>query len=244
MRIAALPPPPPGLLWPQGAVLEPQGVVEIKFRAPELVAAMHRLDPVILRLKVSVCACVRVGVYVLAGAPGQATLHRRGRQERFGCGPTYAARREEPMRRRLADGEERRAACLQADGSPGCEAAIRERERQLLPVYHQVAVQFAQVRGKGGRAARVFQVCAEGGRVVVFGLLVWPTFKGWMPARAPHSAFKTPSHPSALLPPPPPANPPDARRPRAHAVQARPAGHRALACRPRLFRRPPQAPPH
>jgi len=36
----------------QGAVLEPQGVVEIKFRAPELVATMHRIDPVILKLKV------------------------------------------------------------------------------------------------------------------------------------------------------------------------------------------------
>jgi acetyl-CoA carboxylase/biotin carboxylase 1 len=46
----------PSALFPcfpllQGAVLEPQGVVEIKFRTPELVAAMHRLDPVILKLK-------------------------------------------------------------------------------------------------------------------------------------------------------------------------------------------------
>lgn len=44
---------PPHLCWlPQGAVLEPQGVVEIKFRAPELIATMHRIDPVILKLKV------------------------------------------------------------------------------------------------------------------------------------------------------------------------------------------------
>ncbi|PRW58200.1 acetyl- carboxylase 1-like isoform A [Chlorella sorokiniana] len=67
----------------QGAVLEPQGVVEIKFRAPELIATMHRIDPVILKLK--------------------------------------------------------------AEGSPGSDAAIKARERQLLPVYHQVAVQFAQM---------------------------------------------------------------------------------------------------
>lgn len=39
-------------LIPQGAVLEPQGVVEIKFRTPELIATMHRIDPVILKLKV------------------------------------------------------------------------------------------------------------------------------------------------------------------------------------------------
>ena len=36
----------------QGAVLEPQGVVEIKFRTPDLLAAMHRLDEKIIALKV------------------------------------------------------------------------------------------------------------------------------------------------------------------------------------------------
>ncbi|KAL4859471.1 Acetyl-CoA carboxylase 1 [Chlorella vulgaris] len=67
----------------QGAVLEPQGVVEIKFRAAELVATMHRIDPLILKLK--------------------------------------------------------------AEGSPGADVAIKAREAALLPVYHQVAVQFAQM---------------------------------------------------------------------------------------------------
>lgn len=33
-------------------MLEPQGVVEIKFRPPELIATMHRIDPLILKLKV------------------------------------------------------------------------------------------------------------------------------------------------------------------------------------------------
>ena len=31
----------------RGGVLEAEGMVEIKFRTPELIAAMHRLDPVI-----------------------------------------------------------------------------------------------------------------------------------------------------------------------------------------------------
>lgn len=35
----------------RGGVLEPEGIVEIKFRTPDLVKAMHRLDPVIARLK-------------------------------------------------------------------------------------------------------------------------------------------------------------------------------------------------
>jgi hypothetical protein len=96
----------------QGAVLEPQGVVEIKFRAPELVAAMHRLDPVILRLK--------------------------------------------------------------ADGSPGCEAAIRERERQLLPVYHQVAVQFAQMHDGPARMLS---------KRVLRGIVPWRAARAFFVAR-------------------------------------------------------------
>ena len=35
----------------RGGVLEPEGIVEIKYRAPDLIATMHRLDPVIQRLK-------------------------------------------------------------------------------------------------------------------------------------------------------------------------------------------------
>lgn len=35
----------------RGGVLEPEGVVEIKFRKPDLIAAMHRLDPVLQQLK-------------------------------------------------------------------------------------------------------------------------------------------------------------------------------------------------
>lgn len=35
----------------RGGVLEPEGIVEIKFRTPDLVKAMHRLDPIIAGLK-------------------------------------------------------------------------------------------------------------------------------------------------------------------------------------------------
>lgn len=35
----------------RGGVLEPEGIVEIKFRAADLIAAMHRLDPVIAEIK-------------------------------------------------------------------------------------------------------------------------------------------------------------------------------------------------
>ena len=35
----------------RGGVLEPEGIVEIKYRAPDLIATMHRLDPLIQKLK-------------------------------------------------------------------------------------------------------------------------------------------------------------------------------------------------
>jgi hypothetical protein len=35
----------------EGPVLELEGIVEIKFRTPDLLKAMHRLDPVIRRLQ-------------------------------------------------------------------------------------------------------------------------------------------------------------------------------------------------
>lgn len=35
----------------RGGVLEPEGIVEIKFRTPDLIKAMHRLDPVIAKIK-------------------------------------------------------------------------------------------------------------------------------------------------------------------------------------------------
>ena len=35
----------------RGGVLEPEGIVEIKFRTPDLLKAMHRLDPVIRKLQ-------------------------------------------------------------------------------------------------------------------------------------------------------------------------------------------------
>lgn len=37
----------------RGGVLEPEGIVEIKFRTADLIATMHRLDPLILELSSS-----------------------------------------------------------------------------------------------------------------------------------------------------------------------------------------------
>jgi acetyl-CoA carboxylase/biotin carboxylase 1 len=65
----------------RGGVLEPEGIVEIKFRAPDLVKAMHRLDPVIARIKeedgpdadaaIRAREAVLLPVYRQVGLPGQ-----------------------------------------------------------------------------------------------------------------------------------------------------------------------------
>lgn len=49
----------------KGGVLEPEGVVEIKYRASELLATMHRIDPVILKLRAE------------GAQPGDATIKAR-----------------------------------------------------------------------------------------------------------------------------------------------------------------------
>ena len=41
----------------RGGVLEPEGIVEIKFRQKDVLKTMHRVDPVLLRLKEKLAAC-------------------------------------------------------------------------------------------------------------------------------------------------------------------------------------------
>jgi len=40
-----------------GGVLEPEGIVEIKYRTPDLIATMHRLDPCIHQHFRRRCCC-------------------------------------------------------------------------------------------------------------------------------------------------------------------------------------------
>lgn len=65
-----------------GGVLEPEGVVEIKYREPDLIATMHRLDPTIHQLKVTpamICMLLASMVLLLRGTPCcDATMPRLG----------------------------------------------------------------------------------------------------------------------------------------------------------------------
>eukprot|EP00741_Cyanophora_paradoxa_P025193 tig00000350_g24318.t1 len=90
----------------RGGVLEPQGIVEIKFRKRDLQAAMARLDPRIRELN--------------------AELKRDGGKDASGAPLTEQRKRE-------------------------IKALIEQREEELLPMYNQVAVQFADLHDTPGR---------------------------------------------------------------------------------------------
>ncbi|KAI8616899.1 acetyl-CoA carboxylase [Chytriomyces sp. MP71] len=82
----------------RGGVLEPEGIVEIKFRKPQLLAAMERLDS------------------------------------------TYKALKDQ-----LRD------PAIDAETKAKVQAQFNQRERQLLPIFHQISVQFADLHDKPGR---------------------------------------------------------------------------------------------
>lgn len=76
----------------RGGVLEPEGIVEIKFRAKDLLKAMHRIDPMIISMKADLQSV------------------------------------NLPQEQRLQ-----------------LEQQIVDREKFLMPMYHQVAVHFADL---------------------------------------------------------------------------------------------------
>ncbi|KAJ1732462.1 acetyl-coenzyme-A carboxylase [Coemansia biformis] len=84
----------------RGGVLEPEGIVEIKFRKPQMLAAMERLDP-------QVCE----------------------------------------LRRALSDRD------LPPARATELKQQLEAREKELLPVYTQMAVQFADLHDRAGRMA-------------------------------------------------------------------------------------------
>ncbi|KAI9357592.1 acetyl-CoA carboxylase [Zopfochytrium polystomum] len=91
----------------RGGVLEPEGIVEIKFRKPQLIAAMERLDGEYRALRKE-----------LAAASGAAAT----------AAPSSSSRPKSEIK-----------------------AQLDKRERELLPVFHQVAVHFADLHDRPGR---------------------------------------------------------------------------------------------
>lgn len=94
----------------RGGVLEPEGIVEIKFKKKDLVKVMHRVDPILKELL--------------------AELNR-------------IQQSQPPLERKssITQHVERKKPPEQID----IEHKIAEREKYLLPIYHQVSVHFADL---------------------------------------------------------------------------------------------------
>lgn len=97
-----------------GGVLEPEGIVEIKFRAPELRQLMHRLDPVLMQLKSN------------------------------------------------------------SNDDIDVQKKIKEREAALMPIYHQIALSFAQMHDTSVR------MLSKG---VLRGIVPWETSRSFFASR-------------------------------------------------------------
>ena len=118
-------------------------MVEIKFRTPDLLATMHRIDPVIAKLKVGVD---NIGVRSTADLPfspirsSVAAAHDAALQSHAGD------RVRVPSLMLSLRGDMTVALLymtlyeqhLQAEMPAGFEGAIKAREAELLPVYRQV----------------------------------------------------------------------------------------------------------
>lgn len=94
----------------RGGVLEPEGIVEIKFRKKDLLKVMHRIDPVIIEL-------VDKMKNVKKAHP---ELERK----------SSICQQNEPTK---------------SPEIEDIEKKIEERQNYLLPMYHQVALQFADL---------------------------------------------------------------------------------------------------
>lgn len=114
----------------RGGVLEPEGIVEIKFRKKDLIKTMHRLDPVIKDLNEAI----------------KEFNQRQPVLERKSSISHQIEKKEHPEIVELT-------------------RKIEEREKYLLPMYHQVSVQFADLHDTPERmhekgAINVRKICS------------------------------------------------------------------------------------
>lgn len=147
----------------RGGVLEPEGIVEIKFRTPDLLAAMHRLDPVLHTLKVCVCVWGGASHHIRTtctphahqpmphargwgGVPGKCNHVLRTQKKKYP--PCYTVSCMQTCftlhgAATTPHGFQQRARVPQEQGAPA--SAVQQREKALLPAYTQVATCFAEL---------------------------------------------------------------------------------------------------
>lgn len=115
----------------RGGVLEAEGTVEIKYRQRDLIKTMARLDPECreLREKIKTIKTAMSEVNSESAAAASATTPTTKEDDET------VARDAEKAKRKLKE----------------LETKLEEREKHLLPVYHQVSVTFADLHDTPGR---------------------------------------------------------------------------------------------
>ncbi|CAK1546473.1 unnamed protein product [Leptosia nina] len=116
----------------RGGVLEPEGIVEVKFKQRDIVKTMHRLDPELLRLG------ARISELKEQIKDISKNLDRRGSVDEVLI-KTDAGRQAESKIRDLE------SELLVA------EKNAKTREKELASVYHQIAIQFAELHDTAER---------------------------------------------------------------------------------------------
>lgn len=100
----------------RGGVLEPEGIVEIKFRRARMNAVMERLDPVYKSLKQELDAAIAI-------ASSVNTMH--------------------PAVPSASSQSSSSSSSLPQNATSLLKAKLATRERELAPSYHAAAIQFA-----------------------------------------------------------------------------------------------------
>lgn len=117
------------LLLTRGGVLEAEGTVEIKYRRKDLLKTMRRLDSVYGSLAEQLCKL-------------QSSVHHSYFQP---CVVFASLTKKKNIFFLTASPQ------LSEKQSRELEAKLKEREEFLMPIYHQVAVQFVELHDTPGR---------------------------------------------------------------------------------------------
>ncbi|CAF0748849.1 unnamed protein product [Brachionus calyciflorus] len=109
----------------RGNVLEPEGTVEIKYRARDLIKTMHRIDPV--------CKEIKDKIKNLKNSIGPIDTDIKNNDTNNNLFSDKA--KEIEFKAKIAE----------------FEKSLDQREKHLLPIYHQISVTFADLHDTPGR---------------------------------------------------------------------------------------------
>ncbi|KPJ19678.1 Acetyl-CoA carboxylase [Papilio machaon] len=116
----------------RGGVLEAEGIVEVKFKQRDILKTMHRLDPELLRLG------ARISEMKEQMKEISKNLDRRGSIDDVLVRTDAGKQAECKVRELEAD-------LLAA------EKTVKAREKELSPIYHEIAIQFAELHDTAER---------------------------------------------------------------------------------------------